>query len=123
MVVVLFAVISKYNKKPFLSEESQQYSSRHGGSDDTRDIRSHGVHEQVVARIEFPADNLGDSGAVRDGGHTGVPDQRVDLPVTFEEKVPELDEEHTGSRRDNEREQSEDEYLQRVTSQELVRLG
>ena len=106
-----------------LTEETEKDTSGHGGADNSRHIRPHGVHQQVVARVELAADNLGDPGAVGDGGHAGVADQRVDLPVSLQEQVPEFHEQDSDSRGYHEREKTEKENLQGIPCEELVRLG
>ena len=85
-----------------LPEETEEDSGGDGGADDSGDVRSHRVHQKVVVRVELPADDLGDTRAVRNGGHSGVAYERIDLAVTLQEDVPDLDEEYAAGCGDHE---------------------
>ena len=81
------------------------------------------MHQEMVVRVEFPSYYLRDPCAVRHCGHSGVPDQGIDLPVSLEEEVPDLHEEHPAGRGYDEGEESEDEDLDGIPGEELVGLG
>ena len=94
-----------------LAQEAQKDTGSHGGTDDSGDIRTHGMHQQVIARVELPAHSLRHSCAVRHCGDACVADERIDLPAVLEEQVPEFYEQHTAGCRDDELRQTKSENL------------
>ena len=60
------------------------------------------MHQQMVSRVSLAAGHLGHPRAVRHGGHSGIADERIDLPAFLEEQVDELHEEHSAGRGDYE---------------------
>ena len=72
------------------------------GPDDAGDIRAHGVHQKVVARVSLASGHLGYPCTVRHGGHTRIAYERVDFPALFQEEVEELHEENSAGRRNHE---------------------
>ena len=80
------------------------------------------MHQQVVLRIVFQADVVRHAGGIRNGRHTGVADERVDLVAFLEEEVEELHEEHAGEGGDHERQGADDEDLHGFPAEELAGL-
>ena len=78
-----------------LAEEAEEDARSDSRAYDSGYIRCHGLHEEMVAWIAFPSDSLRNACAVRDGGYSRIADERVDLVAFFEEKVPDLDEQHS----------------------------
>ena len=72
-------------KSTLLSQKAKKNSGRHRRTDNSCYIRSHCVHEQVVVRIEFPSYDFRYTGAVRNGRHTGIAYQWIDLAVSLQE--------------------------------------
>ena len=97
-----FPEVKTLSMQFLLSEEAEQDSSSDRRADDSCHIRSHGVHQKVVVRVELPAYDFGDTRAVWHGGHSCVADQWIDLPVALEEQVPDLHEQHSAGCGDHE---------------------
>ena len=85
-----------------LAEEAQEDTGCNRGTDHTGNVRSHGVHEKVVLRVDFTTYGLGYTCTVRHCRDAGVTDERVDFPAFLEEKVEELYEEDSAAGRDYE---------------------
>ena len=77
-----------FSKACRLAEQGHQDACGDGGTDNTGNVRAHGVHEQEVGGVLLLADDLGDTRGHRNGGNTGGTDQRVDL--LLQEEVHEL---------------------------------
>ena len=77
-----------FSKACRLAEQGHQDACGDGGTDNTSNVRAHGVHEQEVGGVLLLADDLGDTRGHRNGGNTGGTDQRVDL--LLQEEVHEL---------------------------------
>ena len=70
-----------------LIEESQQGACGYGGTDNSCNIRTHGVHEQEVVTVVFQTEVVADAGTHRNGTHTGISDQWVQLLALWQEEV------------------------------------
>ena len=106
-----------------LYQESKQDTGCNGRTDDARHVRAHGMHQQIVGRVVFQADNLRDAGRVGHGGYAGITDERVDLVALLQEEVEYLHEEYAGGCGDDERQGTKDEDLDGIKRQELRSLG
>ena len=94
-----------------LSEEAEQDTCRYSRSYDAGYIRGHCMHEQVVVLVEFATDILRNSCCIRNSGHAGVSDERVDLTSFLAEQVHELDEQYSAHCSYDKREESKKEDL------------
>ncbi len=72
------------------------------GADHTCNVRTHGVHEQVVAGVVLQTEVVGDTGRHGHGRYTGIADKRIDFLVLGKHQVEELHEEHATRRGDDE---------------------
>lgn len=64
-----------------LGEEAEQHTGGDGRADYAGNVGTHGVNEQVVARVVFEADVVGDAGRHGHGADAGIADERVDFLV------------------------------------------
>lgn len=77
------------------TQEAEQDTGGDGRTDDTGDIGSHGVHEQVVLRIVFQANHLGNTGRIGHSRDPCITDKGIDFVVLFQEKIKKLDKKNT----------------------------
>ena len=77
-----------------LSEESQQNTCCNCRADYTGNIRSHGMHEKMVARVAFASYDFRNTCAVRHCRNTCISDKRIYLVSLFAEQVHELHEQN-----------------------------
>lgn len=81
------------------------------------------MHEQIVGRVVFEAEVVGDAGRHRHCGYSGVADKGVEFLALGEEEVEDLHEYHTGSRGDDEGHETESEDENGVDGKERCCLG
>ena len=104
---------------PKSAEDAEQEACRDGGANDAGHIRAHGVHEKVVALVVASADILRDTCGHRDSRDTGRTDQRIDLAargVVHDDTAGK-----PADRGDGEGDQAEDDDLDGVEVQEVLR--
>ena len=85
-----------------LYQEAQQDTGSYSRTDHTGYVRTHGVHQQVIARIVFHTNDLGNTGLVGHSRYAGITDQRIDLIFFFQHQIENLHENHTGCSSDDE---------------------
>ena len=78
-----------------LIEEAKQGSCCYGRTDNSCNIRAHGVHEQEVVAVVLQTEVVTDAGAHWHGTHAGVSDERVQLLALWQEEVHQFHEEDT----------------------------
>ena len=78
-----------------LVEKTQQSSCGYGRTDDTRHVRSHGMHEQEVVSVVFQTQVVGDTGAHRYGAHSSISYQWVDLLALWQEHIHQFDKQYS----------------------------
>lgn len=76
-------------------KEAEQHTGCNCRTDHTGHIRAHGVHQQVVGRIVFQTEVVGDTGRHGHGRYAGIADERVDLLFLGEHEIEQLDEQYT----------------------------
>ena len=82
-------------------EEAQEDTGCNSRTDYTGDVGAHSVHQQIVLRIVFQAEVIGNTCTHRHGAHAGIADERIDFLTLGKEDIEKLDKEHaTGAGND-----------------------
>ena len=77
----------------------------------------------MVIGVGLASHNFRDAGAVGNGRHSGIADKRIDLSLGLEKEIPNLNEQNSTSGGYDKRHKAQRKYFQRITREELIRLG